>query len=166
MSYREILWKAARAAQQFIPLSVDKDKDADGDEITDLKDQLARLERKYWEQFDVIERVLKERDQWKDLYKSQVLEHLTAQSMISRSLVTTRTQLARLLQVMNKMLEEKGLKPIKTPADMLPPEGSPADLPEKFVEKMKLLHAGLGESLDAIGRRDELAQGMKRPSKL
>jgi hypothetical protein len=163
MSYREILWKAARAAQQFIPLSVDKDRDEDGAELAMLKDQLARLERKYWEQFDVIERVLKERDQWKDLYKTHVLEHLTAQSMMSRTIVTTRTQLVRLLQVLNKLLEEKNLPPIKTPSDALPAEGQPADLPEKFVAKMQALHACMKESLDAIGKRDELAKGMNRP---
>jgi hypothetical protein len=166
MSNRHVVSKMVEAIREILPLTRDMEKDSDGEEIADLKGQLSRLERKYWEQFDVIEKVIKERDQWKDLYKKHVMEHLSAQNILSRSIIMLRTQMSKLLQILNRLLEEKGEKPIKAPKDLESIEGYPVDLPEKFVEKMKDLHLAMKADFDAISRRDEIGSGMKRPSNL
>lgn len=166
MSRRSVVSKIVGVVRDRLPVSIDIDKDQDGEQISDLKGQLSRLERKYWEQFDVIERVIKERDQWKDLYKKHVMEHLSAQNILSRSIVMLRMQMTKLLQVLNKMLEEKGEKPIKASKDLESIEGYPVDLPEKFVEKMKSFHQYMRADFDAITRRNEIASEMKRPSNL
>lgn len=107
-----------------------------------------RWKRKADEYFSVIERIEKERDDLWSMYRTQVAEHLNAQTMLLKERVKLRQQLGRAVGMLNKMRKEKGLDLVKKPADLEVFDAQIDRLAEDYIEKMVRLSKTARDRLD------------------
>lgn len=141
-----------------------------------LKNRVALLERHKAEFFDVIERIERQRDEWRDIHKESVGKYHVALEMLERELRRERVRNAKLLVHVNKLREDKKLDPIKTPRHLdreLGLDADPVGLAKQYDEAVTLLlKEGAPESrrqrklagededrpddVDGVGERDEL----------
>jgi hypothetical protein len=111
--------------------------------------EVERLRRQCFEYFGIIERIEKERDGLWKMYRASVSEHLNAQALLERHLMSTRRQLGRAVQMLNKMRAEKKLEPIKKPEGLEPYEGEPVGTAKGYAEGMIALCDQYSEALKA-----------------
>lgn len=141
-------------------------------EIMDAKDAHAALcaerdnyERRFWEIHDVVERVLSERDSWKQCFRTQVAEHLEGQAMLEQKMVQLRVYLYRALATVHRLQRQIDPKAelIKSPAALDPLDGPPVGQAERYFERMKsMLKVEAPASFDALMERDRVATAMRQ----
>lgn len=109
--------------------------------------------RKARELFAVVEAVLRERDQWKEMWFTQSREHLNAQNALEHSIEQARTWLRSALVAVNQHRVDKGQAPIAfglNPKD--PPVGTAAQF-EALIEQAK---REAPQHVDGIAMRDRI----------
>lgn len=118
-------------------------------------------ERRFWEMHGVVERVLQQRDEWRDLYRQQVAEHLEGQALLEHKIVQMRLHLGRLIGTHNRMIKERDgeqAKLVKGPSDLDPPDADPVGQAERYYERMReLLLSTAPAKFDALTARDGIA---------
>jgi hypothetical protein len=119
-----------------------------------------RLRRQCFEYFGIIERIEKERDGLWRMYRVSVSEHLNAQALLERHLMSTRRQLGRAVNMLNKMRKEQELEPIKKPDDLEPYEGDPVGTAEAYAKGMIELCGAYNDALNKA--RPDMTDGKKR----
>lgn len=127
--------------------------------------ELERLRRQCFEYFGIIERIEKERDGLWKMYRTSVSEHLNAQALLERHLMSTRRQLGRAVHMLNKMRSEREMEPIKKPADLEPYDGEPVGTAEEYADAMikmcddysELLGRSRPSMVDGQRERDRVA---------
>jgi hypothetical protein len=117
---------------------------------------LQREQRKCAEYFDVIVRIEHERNGWIDMYRTQVSEHLTAQGMLEKSLVSARQMAARAVKMLNKMREDAGLEAITAETGLKAYDGEPVGIAEKYAARMKELHSSMPAVIDGEAERQKI----------
>ena len=126
-------------------------------EDTRLDDALARmkvLERINGEYFDVIERIEKERDQWKDMFFTQASEHQNAQALLQKMLADCSNNLRAALGQLNFFRKGADLELVSTPKML---DEMPKDLPEQYGLKMKKLASEALPQANGLAERDRIA---------
>lgn len=135
-----------------------------GDDVVDkafaAADRAAQLleteRRKSSELFTVVESVLKERDQWKEMWFTQSREHLNAQNALEHAVEQARTWLRSALIAVNKHREEKSLPPLPFGLDPKdPPVGTAAQFEKLLIEAQR----AAPEHVDGIALRDRIVAG-------
>ncbi len=114
------------------------------------------LKRRNREYFDVIASIEKERNSWIDLFYEQASEHLAAQTMLETQLINIRRQAVRAIQMLNEKRKKDGLEPIKSTSDLLPYDGEPVGLAEKYAIRMKELHDAMPKKIDGNTERERI----------
>lgn len=118
------------------------------------------LRRKCEEYFHLIERLEKQREEWKEMYKVQSVEHQRGQALLEHALENTRLAARKLIATVNHYYIKDGRSPIKTPKDLeelAPPSGTA----DEYREQMKTLDSQVPEQIDAKAERDRIDQGAR-----
>jgi hypothetical protein len=110
--------------------------------------EVERLRRQCFEYFGIIERIEQERDGLWRMYRESVSEHLNAQALMERHLMSTRQQLARAVAMLNRMREKQDLKPIDNPGGLEPYDGEPVGSARAYAEAMISLCDKYSEALE------------------
>lgn len=100
-------------------------KHVESEELRELRQEndlvlklAADWERRFWEQNHVIDTVIHERDEWKEIHMNRSLRHLNAQADLSKTLGIMSTHLKKSIFLLNKMRKEKDLEPLSSPASL------------------------------------------------
>lgn len=123
------------------------------DALKGFDTKLETERRKSRELFEVIESVLKERDQWKDMWFQHGREHLAAQNQMESAIEQLRTWLHSSLTTLNKYREDKGQGPVNFGID---PKAPPIGTAAVFEESLKKAEAEAPVGIDAIHLRDAI----------
>lgn len=158
MSIRTVLKKVKSAAKWLSDDSVDflepRVEEFVDTRLSEALDRLKTSERINREYFDVIERIERERDQWKDMFFTQASEHQNAQAMLQKMLTDCSNNLRGALSQLNFFRSGAKLEPVMTP-QML--EHLPTTLPEDYGDLIKKLADSAMEQTDGRARRAEIA---------
>lgn len=172
-TWENIRSKMVALVERSIAQTYDKpneEADALRSEVELLKSRLATATRHKMEFFGLIERIEKQRDEWREMFKRSAMEQMTALNIVDRALASERRKLTFLVARLNEFLEKDG-KPLidesKLPVDSSPPMGEY----KRYAESMiRLFHAGAPEvvgrdaserrphDIDAKQERDRLVQ--------
>lgn len=128
------------------------------DEVAALKEALTTQQRISREYFDVIERVVKEREGWKEMYFVQSGEHQNAQTMLMRSITVLTTQLRDAVRQLNFLRVKAGLELIHEPSGL---KNIPENVPTDFAEKIKAMTAAVPTQTDGEAERNRIASTAK-----
>lgn len=129
-------------------------------ENTALRERLAKAESRAAQYFDIIERVLKQRDDWRQAHETTVAERGAALMVNERSILTLRQWCAKAIVMLNALRKEHGLEPIASPDGLIPVDGPPVGGAEAYWERMINLTRELRMGIvDAIAERDAVAAG-------
>lgn len=110
-------------------------------------------QRKARELFGVVESVLAERDQWKQMWFVQSREHLNAQNALEHALESSRAWLRSALVAINKYREEKGMARIAFGND---PKDPPVGTAAKFEAMLEQAKREAPESVDGLALRERI----------
>lgn len=121
--------------------------------------EVERLRRQCFEYFGIIERIEQERDGLWRMYRASVSEHLNAQALLERHLMSTRRQLGRAVAMLNKLRQEHELEPIKKPDDLEPYEDEPVGAAKAYAQAMISLCEKYPDALDRA--RPTMTDGSK-----
>lgn len=123
-----------------------------------LRERVEVAERRAGEYFGLVERVLKQRDDWKDLHETAVHERAAALMMQERHILTLRQWCAKAIHLLNEARKKEGLEPIAAPEDLEPVDGPPVGAAEAYWERQKALARELRMGLvDALAEREAIA---------
>lgn len=123
-------------------------------QFASLQERLKTEERISREYFDVIERIERERDQWKEMFFTQSSEHQNAQAMLQKMLADCSNNLRGALAQLNFLRKAAGMEPVVTPAML---DKIPTDVPEKYGEKIAELAAAALPQTDGKSERSRIA---------
>lgn len=119
------------------PLPPVVDFDEDKAPFGEGESELERVRRQRDEYFEVISRIEKERDELWHMYRVQVSEHLNAQGLLSKERARLIRMLAKTVQALNQMRKDKGLEPIKGPAELgISPATDVGQIAERYIHDM------------------------------
>lgn len=143
------------------PAIPDVEDDLVSDKLAVVEAEAAKLEQRLKveerigrEYFDVIERIEKERDEWKEMFFTQSSEHQNAQSMLQKYLADCSGHLRAALAQLNVLRQAAELPPIATPKML---ETLPTDLPEQYGNKVRDLAAKARAQTDGLAERAQIA---------
>jgi hypothetical protein len=125
---------------------------------------LEQAERRALEYFDVIERIERERNGWIEMYREQVAEHLTAQSMLEHEVIALRRTATRAILMLNEQRKEAGLVPISGPDDLVPYTGEPVGTMERYAARMLELREQAAAPIDGLAERDAITVAAPLPA--
>lgn len=128
------------------------------EQVETLSEKLRTQERISLEYFDVIERIERERDQWKDMFFTQSSEHQNAQAILQKMLADCSGHLRSSLRQLNFFRTGADLEPVANPRML---ESMPSDLPERYGEKMRELAKQAKPQTDGIAERARIAEKSK-----
>jgi hypothetical protein len=114
-------------------------------------------ERINGEYFEVIERIERERDQWKDMFFTQASEHQNAQALLQKMLADCSNNLRSALGQLNFFRKGADLELVSTPKML---EEMPKDLPEQYGSRMKKLADSALEQTNGINERARIAASL------
>jgi len=150
----------ALASQNEYSRALEELKVALDSKIEEMTDAATRGEsvlnaekRKSKELFDVVEKVLAERDQWRDLWHAHGRAHAEAQSMLESALVEARTIAKSSVLTINKYRKLAGHEPI---AFGLEPGEKPVGSAAKFKALLERAEREAPDSVDGIYLRDAI----------
>lgn len=128
--------------------------------LTQLKRDRDVWEHKFWQQHAIIERILGQRDEWKDMFGEHVGQHLEGQAALEDKIIKLRQNLMRALATINKMRRDADPQAelVESPSDLLPLDAEPVGQAERYYERMKkLLLEQAPQEFDALLERDRIA---------
>lgn len=123
-------------------------------EVERLKAENEVLERRNREYFDVIERIEKQRDEWKEMYFTQSAQHQVAQAMLQRRAQLVGEQLVVAVKHLNAFLTQAGHELVQTPQNL---EELKDDVAARYGERMKALSDAASVDVDGKAERDRIA---------
>lgn len=123
-------------------------------EVAKLEQRLKVEERIGREYFDVIERIEKERDEWKEMFFTQSSEHQNAQSMLQKYLADCSGHLRAALGQLNFFRQAADLAPVAHPKML---ETLPGDVPDQYGEKIRDLAAKARTQTDGLAERARIS---------
>lgn len=161
----EIKASQAPAESVVTPLEEQLEADAHTLAVVELEGRLAEAheenaflrrdrdvqKRRADEFFNVIELVLKERDQWRTMWHDHGREHLEAQNLLENALTEARSVAKNALITINRYRKKAGQEPI--PFGLEPGE-KPVGSAAKFRELLERSAREAPESVDAVALRD------------
>lgn len=161
MNVSEALQKAASFARSL----VEEDKPVERTEsapvavadvnVAELQHRVATLERISAEYFEVIERIERERDQWKDMFFTQSSEHQNAQAILQKMLADLSGAFRSSMRQLNFFRAAADLDPVASPAHL---EALPTDIPEQYGLKIKELTEKVVPQTDGKALREQIIQ--------
>lgn len=86
---------------------------------TQVAEQMQTWKRVARENHAIVEGVIKERDQWKEMWFTQGRDHSNAQQLMMRALESAGEHLHSSFALINKMRKERGLEPISLSGDRI-----------------------------------------------
>lgn len=122
--------------------------------LREVEERLKIMERVSDEYFEVIERIERERDQWKDMFFTQANEHQNAQAILQKMLGDSATHLRSAIKQLNVFRKGAELDPVVNPRML---EQLPTDLPEKYGERMRELAKGALAQTNGLVERAKIA---------
>jgi len=122
--------------------------------LQEVELRLKTMERISDEYFEVIERIERERDQWKDMFFTQSGEHQNAQAMLQKMLADSSSHLRSALKQLNLFRKGADLEPVAHPRML---DQLPLDLPEKYGERMRELARAALEQTNGLVERARIA---------
>lgn len=130
-------------------------------------------ERRFWEMHAVVERVLCERDSWKQMFRVQAAEHLEGQAVLEQRIVEHRQHLYRALATLHRVQCDSAKHPtgeamakiVRGLRDLDPLDGPPVGQAARYYERMKaLLMKEAPEAFDALAARATISQDLRGPA--
>lgn len=120
--------------------------------VTDrLRAEVANEKRKARELFDVVETVLKERDQWKTMWFDHGREHLEAQTQLENTIVQLRGWLKSALSAVNAYRVKEDRPRIQFGDD---PKDPPIGTAYRFEQMLEQAKKDAPPSVDGLAMRD------------
>ena len=125
--------------------------------VKEIEKELLRLKTANTQYFNLIDRVLAQRDEWKSLYMLHVREHQNAQELYEKEIMKLRKMLGNCIKIANHERKVNGGPEITKPSDL----GDLTDIPVGTMEAyaIKIAHARslLSNEIDGVAERDEIA---------
>lgn len=140
--------EANRQASEFEEKLAEVEREMGG-----VRDRLRTEERIAREYFDIIERIEKERDEWKEMFFRQSLEHQNAQGLLQKYLADCSTHLSAAIRQLNFFRKAAALEPVMTPAIL---EQLPKDIPENYGKLIAELAASASPQTDGKAKRSKV----------
>lgn len=97
--------------------------------------ELAFYKRRSQEYFALIQKMEAQREEWKSLYQRDSQGHQSAQAVLQEHIVTLRTQVVGLIQMLNGHRREKGEQPIDLSKLVLDLHAYPVGIAEATAER-------------------------------
>lgn len=113
--------------------------------------QLEVERRKSRELFDVVESVLKERDQWKQMWFAHGREHLNAQTALENAVVQARVWMRSMVTTINAYRAEKKQEPIGFGLD---PKDKPVGTAAQFEALLEQAQREAPAEVDGVALRN------------
>ena len=130
--------------------------------VAALEAELAVSQHKNGDYFALIERILAQRDVWKDMFNEHSREHLAGQTLLEVKLNETRQMLGNALRMLNRYRADKKEPPVDGPM-ALEPDAPPIGTAEAFAKKMAALLAAAPGDVDGVKERDRIAAAPEGP---
>jgi len=133
---------------------------------TSERDQARRFaelaDRHKREYFDLVERMEKQRDEWREIARSSAQQYHTALAMMERTIGHERLVLKGAIEEINRMRKEGGLEPLKHKSELPGVFDPPVGEAKRYAEAMfELVRGGDPESRL---QREKLGEHMDRPA--
>jgi len=132
------------------------------DELQKLYEELLHdrntWRRKALEYHGLIEGILRERDQWKEMWFKDSAGHQQAQGVLEVALTSGRQLFRRLLTELNALRKEKGLQPIQSLKSM-DAEALPAGIAAATKATNAEIEKAAPPGIDGIAERDRIEKG-------
>lgn len=122
-------------------------------ENRELRAELARSKRIATDYFEVIEKLDRQRDEWKQMYRDQALHHQAGQQLLQNCAHTLAMQLRQALVHLNLLRKAADLEPICEPRSLI---DLPTNVPEKYAERLAQLEKELSEQTDGLAAREAI----------
>jgi len=123
-------------------------------EVALLEHRLKVEERIGREYFDVIERIEKERDEWKEMFFTQSSEHQNAQSLLQKYLADCSGHLRAAISQLNFFRKGADLAPVAHPKML---DEVPTDVPGDYGQKIRKLAESARQQTDGKAERSKIA---------
>jgi len=125
-----------------------------------------RLRRRCDEYFKVIESIEHQRDKWIDDWQTQMRQHVNAQVILEKQIITYRQLVARLFHQLNAMRKEAkmGELTIQNMDDLEPYDGEPVGTAERYAASMIELVSKLPEQINGVVRREQITEATRDES--
>jgi hypothetical protein len=128
------------------------------DECDRVEDELSTVRRHKQEFFSLIERMEKQRDEWKEMFKRSSMQQMNALGMMESAIGRERRKLAYVIEKLNKYLAADGKPEIAAGFGL--PDDHPVGESKRFVDFLeKLYREGVPEMFDR-------APGVSRPAEI
>jgi len=125
--------------------------------VKEIEKELLRLKKANTQYFNLIERVLAQRDEWKNLYLLHVREHQNAQELYEKEIVKLRKMLQNCLKIANHERKVNGGPEITKPSDLDGLLDLPVGMMEEYAKRIAHARSLLGNEIDGAAERDEIA---------
>lgn len=112
----------------------------------------AREQRRAKELFGVVEQVLNERDQWREMWHTQSRAHLEAQNMLEQALTDARVAAISAIKSVNAYRKKAGQEPLPFGVE---PGDKPVGSAAKFKAMLDQAEAEAPKGVDGVALRDE-----------
>ncbi len=123
----------------------------------EIEFEISRLKKSNLDYFNLIERVLKQRDEWVELYKLHAREHQNAQELYEKEIIKLRKMLSNCIKIANAELKAQDKPEIQKPSDLGELLDPPVGAMEEYALKITRARDLLGNLVDAVAERDEIA---------
>lgn len=120
-----------------------------------METELAKAVRHKEEYFGLIERMERQRDEWRELYHTQSRTHHNAQVLLESHLMQTREWLQKTILIVNQYRKERNEPLIQKPGD-LETTTLPVGTAAEYEKAMKELAGGAETLLDGKLERDKI----------
>jgi hypothetical protein len=125
--------------------------------IEKIEFENSRLKKANLEYFNLIERVLRQRDEWKNLYSLHVREHQNAQCLYEQEISKLRKMLSNCIKIANSELKANSKPEIQKPKDLGDLYDMPVGLVAEYAEKIAHARSLLENQIDGVAERDTIA---------
>jgi len=124
------------------------------DDLESLATTLKLEKQKSVQYFDLIERVIAQRDERWEMFLTHSTEHQYAQAALEETIIGLRQMLANAVKELNQYREKAGVTTITRPIDLL---GVPIGTADEFSRHMKKLKESASATIDGKAERDRIA---------
>jgi hypothetical protein len=126
------------------------------DEDDALRREIADLQRRNREYFEVIESIEKQRDEWKAMFFTQSAQHQVAQEMLQRRARQIYEKFAVAVRHLNEFLKQAGHAPVDTQKAL---DELSDDVAARYGERMQQMASTVSTAVDGEAERKRIAAG-------
>ena len=157
-----ILERLRRMKKFVAPPALPGDVDDGPTEVETLRREIADLQRRNREYFDVIERIEKQRDEWKAMFFTQSAQHQVAQEMLQRRARQIYEKFAVAVRHLNEFLKQSGHAPVETQKAL---DELSDDVAARYGERMQQMASTVSTAVDGEAERKQIASSRRHPKK-